>query len=165
MKFVYLADNPEALPLVAKWYYDEWGRQHGVDSIDKSKEILMDYQNRNRLPLMLLAKEKNEILGAVQLKYYEMDIYPNKEHWLGGVYVSETHRKRKIARKLVMHAVEIAKSHEVNVLYLQTEKLDGGLYTILGWKPIEKVTYRNKNVFCIFSNFIFVTLSPNKITS
>ncbi|MDZ7718823.1 MAG: GNAT family N-acetyltransferase [Balneolaceae bacterium] len=146
MKFVFLADYPEALPIVAKWYYEQWGRQHGIDSVKRSEEILSDYFNRNTMPLLILALEKDEILGAIQLKFYEMDIYPNREHWLGGVFVPEKHRGRKIARKLILHAMKIAKSHEVDILFLQTEKLDGGLYKRLGWKPVEKATYRGKEV-------------------
>lgn len=146
MEFVYLADYPAALPIVAKWYYNEWGKQHGVDSVIKSEEILADYLNRDSIPLMILAMEEDEILGAVQLKYYEMDIYPNKEHWLGGVYVPAKHRGRKIAGKLVLFASNIAKFHGVDILFLQTEKMDGGFYKHLGWEPIEKINYRNKRV-------------------
>ena len=146
MEFVYLADQPEALPVVAEWYYLQWGREHGMKSVKEAEEILTGYLNRDDIPLVILAREKGEILGAVQLKYYEMDIYPNKEHWLGGVFVPEKHRGRKIGRKLVKHATDIAKSQGVDILYLQTEKLDGGLYKKLGWKPIEQVNYRGKTV-------------------
>lgn len=146
MEFVYLADYPEALELVAKWYYNQWGRQHGMKSVKTSKEILSDYLNRDSIPLIILARKNSEFLGAVQLKYYEMDIYPNKEHWLGGVFIPPKYRGKKIARKLVLHASEIAKSQGVNILYLQTERMDGGLYKQLGWKPIEHANYRGKNV-------------------
>lgn len=146
MEFIYLADQEEALPVVAEWYYRQWGKEHGMESVKESEKILSGYLNRDDIPLVMLAWEKGELLAAVQLKYYEMDIYPNKEHWLGGVFVPEKHRGRKIARKLVKHATEFAKSHGVDILYLQTEKLNGGLYKELGWKPIEKVGYRGKNV-------------------
>lgn len=146
MEFVFLADHPGALSLVAEWYYQQWGKEHGMTSVKKSEEILTDFLNRDQLPFIILARENDEILGAVQLKYYEMDIYPNREHWLGGVFVPEKHRGRKIARKLVKHATEFAESKGVDILYLQTEKLDGGLYKHLGWKPIETVSYRGKKV-------------------
>lgn len=146
MEFVYLADHPEVIPVVAKWYFDQWGDQHNVNSLEKSEEMLLDYLNRNKIPLLILAKEKNEILGAVQLKYYEMDIYPQKEHWLGGVFVPKKHRGKKIAEKLVLKAVQIAKKHGVKSLFLQTEKLNGGLYKRLGWNLVEKTVYRNKPV-------------------
>lgn len=152
MEFVFLADHPGALSLVAEWYYQQWGKEHGMSSVKESEEILTDYLNRHEFPLIILARENGEILGAVQLKFYEMDIYPNKEHWLGGVFVPVKHRGKKIARKLVKHATEFAVSKGVDILYLQTEKLDGGLYKKLGWKPIETVNYRGKSVLVMKKN-------------
>ena len=146
MEFVYLADYPEAIPIIAKWYYNQWGHLHGLDSQKTSEEMLADYLSWDTMPLLILAREEDEIIGAVQLKYYEMDIYPQKEHWLGGVYVVEQHRGKKIAEKLVLRAMDTAKSFGVDTLYLQTEKIDGGLYKRLTWKPVEKVKYRNKHV-------------------
>lgn len=146
MEFVYLADHPEAIPIVAKWYYEQWGRQHEVPSLEKSEEILTDYLNRDKIPLLILAKKEEKILGTVQLKFYEMDIYPQKEHWLGGVFVPKQYRGNKIAEKLVLQAMKIAKNHEVKTLFLQTEKLNGGLYKRLGWNLVEKSIYRDKPV-------------------
>lgn len=146
MEFVYLADHPEAIPIVAKWYYEQWGHQHEVPSLEKSEEILTDYLNRDKIPLLILAKKEEKILGTVQLKFYEMDIYPQKEHWLGGVFVPKQHRGNKIAEKLVLQAMKIAKNHEVKTLFLQTEKLNGGLYKRLGWNLVEKSIYRDKPV-------------------
>lgn len=146
MEFVYLADRPDAIPVVAKWYFNQWGYLSEIHSIEKMTQILQGYLHRDTIPLILLAVENDQILGAVQLKYYEMDIYPNKEHWLGGVFVPKQHRGKKIARKLVLKAIEEAKSHDVNTLFLQTEKMDGGLYKKLGWKAVEKVICRNKLV-------------------
>lgn len=146
MEFTYLADQQDAIPVVAKWYFNQWGCLTDVNSIEEMVQMLQKYSNRDQIPLIILAVENGQILGAVQLKYYEMDIYPNKEHWLGGVYVSKPHRGKKIAKKLVKRATEVAKSHGVKTLYLQTEKLHGGLYSNLGWNPVEKVVHRNKLV-------------------
>lgn len=147
MIFEFLADRPEALKTVAGWYYNEWGHlTEEVNSVEKSMEILKQYLNRDRIPLIILAIEDDQVIGAVQLKYYEMDIYPNKEHWMGGVYVSENHRQKRVAEKLVRKAVKVAKTYHIESLYLQTQKLDGGLYKRLGWQPVEQVTYRGVKV-------------------
>lgn len=146
MDFAYLADRPDAVPIVAEWYYNQWGYLRDVSSVEKITQVLQQYLNRDEIPLIILAIENDEVVGAVQLKFYEMDLYPEKEHWLGGVYVSKKYRKRKIAGMLVNKAVEAAKNNNVETLYLQTEKLDGGLYQRLGWKPIDKVEYNGKKV-------------------
>ena len=88
--------------------------------------------------IIVLAVEGAEILGAAQLKYREMDIYPEKEHWLGGVYVSKKHRGSKVAENVIGKVVSVAKQLNVDKLYLQTEDLRGGLYRRLGRHPIDR---------------------------
>ncbi|MBX2875482.1 MAG: GNAT family N-acetyltransferase [Saprospiraceae bacterium] len=142
MKLEYLADNQELLPIVAQWYFEEWGYLSEEKSLEKDIQRLHIYLNKDKVPLMLLAIEEDELLGAAQLKFREMSIYPEKEHWVGGVYVVEKHRGKGIARQILSELIAIAKSLEVETLYLQTENLEGGLYRRMGWKPIEQVNYR-----------------------
>ena len=75
-----------------------------------------------------------------------MDIYPEREHWLGGVYVSEKHRGNKIAEMIVLKIISVAEKLGVKKLYLQTENKSGGLYHHLGWRPLEEVNYRGIDV-------------------
>ena len=92
MELKYLADKKEVIPLLAQWYFDEWGYIEKGNTLNKVTEKLYDYLNTDKIPLIVVAVEGAEVLGAAQLKYREMDIYPEKEHWLGGVYVSKKHR-------------------------------------------------------------------------
>jgi GNAT superfamily N-acetyltransferase len=114
--------------------------------MEKVTEDLHSYLNKEQIPLIVLAVEGDEILGAAQLKYREMDIYPEKEHWLGGVFVSSEYRGKKIASKIVIKLLSIAESLNVKSLYLQTENLNGGLYSLLGWQPLEQVNYHGVDV-------------------
>lgn len=146
MELQLLAENQQALPIVAEWYFTEWGHLKKGNSLAKAKESLSDYLNTDKIPLLILAVESGKILGAAQLKYHEMTIYEDKEHWLGGVYVAKSHRGEKIAEAIIARIVSLAEQFGVSKLYLQTEHLDGGLYGRLGWNPIEKVTYRGLRV-------------------
>ena len=146
MKLEYLANYENAIPIVANWYFKEWGHLEKDNTLNKVTETLHSYLNTGKIPLIILAVEENEIMGAAQLKYREMDIYPEKEHWLGGVYVSEEHRGKNIAERMIKKVVSIATELGVSMLYLQTEKLGGGLYSRLGWRPIEQVNYRGLDV-------------------
>jgi len=85
-------------------------------------------------------------MGVAELKFHEMDIYPEKEHWLGGVYVPVEHRGKGIASRLIRQAVRIARTLGVPTLYLQTEKLEGGLYASLGWVPVAQANNRGLDV-------------------
>ena len=146
MQLDFLANNKHAIPIIAKWYFDEWGYLPEENSVQKVIQNLQSYLNTDKIPLMIIAKGGKEILGTAQLKYREMSIYPEKEHWLGGVYVSKNHRGKRIAEKIILEIISNAKKFGVHELYLQTEKLNGGLYRRMGWKPIEQVNYRGINV-------------------
>jgi GNAT superfamily N-acetyltransferase len=146
MELKFLADVPEAIPQISQWYFDEWGHKIKDNSVEKISERIRGMLNRDRIPLHILAVENNKILGVSQLKIREMEIYPEKEHWLGGVYVDSSERHRGLASVLVSRCLELAKQFRVATLYLQTERLDGGLYAHLGWRPIEKVHYNGLHV-------------------
>ncbi len=146
MELDFLANNKSAISIIAKWYFEEWGYIPEVNSIDKVKQNLQVYLNTDKIPLMIIAKIGEEVMGVAQLKFREMNIYPNKEHWLGGVYVSKTHRGKRVAEKIILEVISVAKKLDVFKLYLQTENLSGGLYRRLGWLPLEQVNYRGLDV-------------------
>lgn len=146
MHFALLADHPEAIPQIAAWYFDQWGRLGKFSSPGELEDYLQGSLNRDEIPLLVLALENEEITGVAELKYHEMDIYPEKEHWLGGIYVPAKHRGKRIASQLVQHALLTARALGISKLHLQTEQLDGGLYASLGWVPVDQVTYRGVDV-------------------
>ena len=141
-----LADRPEFIPLIAHWYFQEWGHKEKSRTLQSEIEKLHSYLNKKSPPLILLATHHEELLGAAQLKYHEMTIYPEKEHWLGGVFVSATHRGRGIATKIITRLISMAKEMNIPKLYLQTVDLSGGLYGRMGWSPLEVVNYREVDV-------------------
>lgn len=146
MNFEYLADHKEAIPTIAKWYFNQWGHIADESSAKETSHKLQEYLNRDKIPLMLLATDGEVIVGVAQLKYQEMDIYPDKEYWIGGIFVPEKYRRNRIAARLIEKVTGVARSLDVNILHLQTERLDGGLYRHLGWQPIEQVNYKGLDV-------------------
>ncbi len=137
-----LAERPHHLATLASWYVNEWGHLDGVNSIHEEIEKLSGFLNQDFLPLIYLAVIEDELIGAAQLKHYEMDIYPDKKHWLGGVYVADKYRGLGVAKQIIEVALEKARALKIPSLYLQTERLDGGLYGTMGWIALEQVTYK-----------------------
>lgn len=146
MEFAFLCDQPQFIPTIAKWYFDEWGNEVGMQDVAAMQERIESMLNKDRIPLHYIALSQGKPVRVIQLKFREMDIYPEKENWLGGVYVSYDARGKGIAGILIKEGIRLAKSLGVSQLYLQTEKLDGGLYLDLGWKPIEQVNYKGRDV-------------------
>jgi GNAT superfamily N-acetyltransferase len=136
LEFEFLVDRADAVPIVSRWYFDEWGHLSTTNSIERTRSQMQDYMHRDKIPFILLATEADEIVGAAQLKYHEMGtMFPDKEHWLGGLYVAPDQRGRGYGSRIVREIVSLAPRYGVRTLHLQTEALDGGLYTRLGWRP------------------------------
>ena len=140
LEFTFLADRADAIPIIARWYFDEWGHLVQDNSIERTRDKVEGYLNRDKIPLIIVATNDDVLVGAAQLKYREMaKMFPEKEHWLGGVYVAANHRGSGYASQIIEHIVEIAPNYGVETLHLQTEALDGGLYARLGWTPFAQV--------------------------
>ena len=147
VEFIYLAERPEALPTVAAWYFDEWGHFHPGSTLEDAEERLQETLNNDRIPFIILALQNDEVVGAAELKYREMgDMFPDKEHWLGGVYVAPEHRGHGLGSMLANEIAGRAAAYGVSELHLQTERLDGGLYLALGWQPEQQVDNHGINV-------------------
>lgn len=146
LDFALLEDRPEAIQQIAEWHFRQWGWKVPGETVDSVRTKLQGYLNRHCIPLAVLAITNDEIVGTASLKYREMDIYPDKEHWLGGVFVSAEHRGKGVATRLVSKSLEMARALGVKVLHLQTEQMDGGLYAKLGWKPLEQIQYKGQQV-------------------
>lgn len=130
------ADAPERLQL-AQWYNAQWGRDAGV-SLEQELQRLNQPQDAEGFPHLITAFDGGQVAGAVQLKRREMQAFPQYEHWLGSVFVADSHRGRGLASGLVEQAAAQAVRMGVSHLYLQTEALDGGLYARLGWTPVQE---------------------------
>ena len=146
LRFEFLADRPAALPLLARWYFGEWGQLNPATSTERIAAKLSESMNRDSIPLVMLAVMGDEVIGSAELKYREMTIYPEKEHWLGGVFVVPEHRGKSVAAQLIDAVIDTARTLGVEVLHLQTERLDGGLYRKLGWQREEQVGHRGLEV-------------------
>ncbi|KAF1055335.1 MAG: hypothetical protein GAK43_00128 [Stenotrophomonas maltophilia] len=130
------ADAPERQQL-AQWYHAQWGRDAGL-SLEQELQRLNAAQDAEGFPHLIGAFDDGQVVGAVQLKRREMQAFPQYEHWLGSVFVADSHRGRGLASGLVQQAAAQALRMGVSDLYLQTEALDGGLYALLGWKPLQE---------------------------
>lgn len=64
LTFVFLADRPDAIPTVAEWDYEEWGKVPG-NSVEKTIERINGKLNRDKPPLYILAISEGRVLGLL----------------------------------------------------------------------------------------------------
>lgn len=152
MKFELLADNYQECKTVAKWYYDEWASKVPGVSLANVEGKVSSSTHRDKAPLIILAKNegnggnKGIVVGAAELKKYEMNIYPEYEFWLCGVYVEPLSRGQGIGKRLTQKILDLARTIGISKLYLQTEHKQGGLYREHGFKALESVVYNGREV-------------------
>lgn len=140
--FVPLAERPDAVPQVARWWCDEWGLPQRHESLEAYLNELASLKPGD-LPLHLLAVCGGDILGVATLKDRSAlhELFPDSRYWLSGVYVPPALRGRGIATALCLKVIDIAKTRGVGRLHLTTEAPDGGLYAKIGWRPVGQVHF------------------------
>ncbi|MFZ1221195.1 MAG: GNAT family N-acetyltransferase [Chthoniobacterales bacterium] len=145
MRTEYLADYPEALPILAEWLHREWGHLRAGDSLEKRKARLEGYCNRDRIPLTVVALDGPEVLGSASLVLHDMETRMELTPWLAGVFVGEQYRRRGIGAELVRRIMVEAGRLKVPLLYLYTVQSEN-FYAALGWKLMERTSYRDQDV-------------------
>jgi predicted N-acetyltransferase YhbS len=141
----YLADCPELMPLLASWFYEEWGRRDPENSPEKVEKRLRQHLNRDQVPLTLVAFRGSELMGSASLIVREMESHPQYLHWLAGVYVHQPCRQGGIGSRLVERAAEEAARIGVGELYLYTRSHEE-FYARLGWRPVRRLHYHGREV-------------------
>ncbi len=141
----YLADCPEQIPVLASWFYAEWGQGTSDLSVERIERRLRERLNHDRLPLALVGFRDRRPVASASLKIQEMDIHLEYLHWLGSVYVQPEERNQGIGSHLVEQAASEARRLGVEDLYLYTTYSES-LYARLGWITIERVEYHGRSV-------------------
>jgi N-acetylglutamate synthase-like GNAT family acetyltransferase len=139
----YLADQPELVPLLSTWFFNEWGRNNPALTVKVIEERVKQRLNRDKPPLCLVAFVENQPVATAALKIREMETHPQYVHWLRNVYVLPEYRAQGIGTAVIERAKDEAKRIGIRDLYLYTRDRVS-LYTRLGWQTIEQATYRGR---------------------
>ncbi len=146
MRIELLKDFPEHVDVIARWLNSEWGKPESGDDEKQLASRLRSRMSHDSLPMHLIALEGSVPVGFIALKLYEMDSHPDREHWLGSLFVPLEHRGRGIGHALIREIIHRSQSFAINRLSLQTKRLDGGLYSQHGWIGVEKFNTGSEDV-------------------
>jgi GNAT superfamily N-acetyltransferase len=139
-----LADIPEAIPLLAGWFFNEWHKFDGR-SLASIKAQLAENHSRDSLPITFLAQLGSKLVGTVSIDLYDLPPFGHLSPWLASAYVLPSARGKGIGTALVRHAQQFATSRGINPLYLWTPG-STRLYENCGWKVSQRTTYSSRPV-------------------
>ena len=156
-QFIYLADQSELLPILADWFFDEWGLHDPESSREHMRTELGDFLYHDRLPLTIVLLRDSEPIASASLKIKEMETHPQYLHWLGGVYVHPDNRGQGVGSRLVEYTAQEAIRFNVTDLFLYTHSHEK-FYARLGWRVIEEPIYKGRVVSIMKRKLTIATL-------
>jgi RimJ/RimL family protein N-acetyltransferase len=129
MKVSLLADQKHFIPIIAQWYFNEWGRLTPSRSLeDIAIKVTVMAESRAAPPISFVLHDHDELLAVAELKFHEHPDFPNYKHWLGGVFVPADKRGQGYSCLILQHTLNHAKNLGIPDLYLQCEQHNIDLY-------------------------------------
>lgn len=145
----YLANHPELAEQLAQWSWSEWQwiyEQRGNSFADGLKNY-RERANTDCLPLALVALAGEELIGTVSLKLQDLEIRPEIENWLGGMFIAPPWRRRGVATFLMERIVEEARKLNLTELHLWAVAPEAeALYLKLGWEIVERTEFGGRSI-------------------
>ena len=137
-----LADHPDTIPTLAKWFRDQWPDYYANWSPAQIEQDFLEDASRNRLPIRLVAFESNELVGTIVLREQSTEMSPEFQPELGGLYVIESHRVRGIGTELVQAGMKLALDQGYRTVFATTV-VAAGILELLGWEFIKTVIHQD----------------------
>jgi GNAT superfamily N-acetyltransferase len=141
----FLADYPDTIPTLAKWFRDQWPDYYANWSQAEMEQDFLEDTSRNRLPIRLVAFESNELVGTIILREPGAKALQEFRPELGGLYVSESHRRHGIGTQLIRAGMKLALDQGYETVYATTV-VAAGILEGLGWEFVKTVIYPDGEV-------------------
>ena len=141
-----LADHSAFIDELAASYENEWAPYYGESGPGDAVADLASRCNRDRLPIGLVATERDRILGSVAL---DGDAATGLTPSVVGLLVAPEARGQGIARELIGAAERLARELGYDELFISTSILHGMLRR-KGWQDKGDVDFLNNERGRIF---------------
>jgi N-acetylglutamate synthase-like GNAT family acetyltransferase len=145
IKIYNLADKKEYFEQVFEYIYEEFFPNSKKEYI---KTWLISSTKNAGIPQMLIALEKEKLVGCVGLWLSDLQSRQDLSPWLSVLYVDKEYRNQGIGKQLINQTLAEAKKENVEEIYLFTELK--GYYEKIGWQLVEKTIDEYGNKIQIF---------------
>lgn len=147
-----LADHPEAIPVLERWFRREWAPYYGRRGPGDARRDLLASCNRNEPPMALVALAGDTVCGTAALEPESITTHPHLSPWLAALLVGTEFRRRGIAGELIAAVEDKARRLGFETIHAGTGEGSGtpeGALRRRGWQLVERAPYFVSEV-CIF---------------
>jgi len=144
LEVVPLGRYPGWIRIVARWHWDEWGRNDPDGSLGGWTERIAGWAGLDGMPCTLVAVSNGVPVGSVSLLAEDRsyaDQCAGLSPWLSSLLVVPSHRLLGVGTRLTRAAEAQAASFGVRRLYLHTSTAQR-FYAGLGWENVAEVLDR-----------------------
>jgi len=145
LKIAYLADHPEAVPIIAEWFKTEWAAYYGTGGPGCAEHDLFTYAGCEQLPVGLIAYCDDQLCGIAALKADSISTHTHLGPWVAAGLVLPPFRRRGIGTGLISALEGVAKRLGYSTIYTGTSTATG-LLARHGWQFMERVQYDGEEV-------------------
>ena len=101
LRIAHLADHPEAIPVIRRWFEVEWAAYYGPGGPGDAEQDLLAYSSRGKLPVGLIALYDDALCGIAALKAHSLSTHTHLGPWAAAGFVLPPFRGRGIGSSLV----------------------------------------------------------------
>jgi GNAT superfamily N-acetyltransferase len=145
LRISYLADHPEAVPVLKEWFQTEWADYYGPTGPGDAERDLIAYSSREKLPVGLVAFCEDRLCGIAALKPDSISTHTHLCPWAAAGLVAPGFRRRGIGASLVSALEDVARDLGYSTIYCGTSTAIG-LLTRNGWEFMERVSCSGEDV-------------------
>lgn len=136
MKICHLIDVPQAVPVLAAWFVEEWRPYYGPDGPGDAEDDLRACMRKDALPICLVAlDDQGDVLGTAALKHVSVGSDVADGPWLAAFLVGQAHRDRGVGTALVGAIEDAARDLGFDSVYTSTDGA-GGIVERCGWRLV-----------------------------
>ena len=139
-----LTRHRDWIPTLTAWQFDYWERLTGFDSVQAYVTALERWSAGTEIPTVLVAVDRGQLLGSVNLLRSEMKSRPALTPWLAQLFVVPGFRGGGLGAALVTAAITHARTCGFSAVYLCTSGTLPAYYARLGWVELERAAYLGK---------------------
>lgn len=153
MYLLNLREQPDAIPMIARWHFDEWHALFPYKNLQDFADDLRQSLQPGTIPQswLLLADpaEHTEpagsplIVGTASLLAHDMTNNQQLSPWLANIYIHPDWRGRGLGQQIVRHVMTQARALGLTTLYLFTEDQQA-FYEKLGWQLHHRELYEGE---------------------